>query len=105
MPSLEDQIVDLKEDAKSRSSLRVEAWPRWVRAFFEGRPVVDSKRVLMLFEGGRLPVFYFPREDVRMELLKKNGHKEESPHKGRATFFDLAVDDRTAEDAAWSYEN
>jgi uncharacterized protein (DUF427 family) len=101
MSSLEDQVVDLKEDP----AVKIEPWPRWVRAFVNGRPVVDSKRVLLVTEPGALPVFYFPREDVRMELLTRNDRAEESRHLGEATVFDLAVDDRTQQHAAWSYEN
>ena len=36
---------------------------------FAGVTVADSKRVMLLHEFGRLPVFYFPLEDVRMDLL------------------------------------
>jgi uncharacterized protein (DUF427 family) len=41
-----------------------------VRVVFAGVTVADSKRVILLHEFGRLPVFYFPLEDVRMDLLE-----------------------------------
>src|SRR5438270_650009 len=61
--------------ASHRTPVKVEAWPRWVRAILDGdgRPVVDSKRVLLVIEPRALPVFYLPRRDVRMELLVPNG--------------------------------
>jgi uncharacterized protein (DUF427 family) len=59
---------------------------------------------MLMLEPARLPVFYFPREDVRMDLLTANGRTEDSPRKGSATLYDLTVGDRVAKDAAWSYE-
>src|SRR2546426_7232118 len=92
--------------ASHGTPVKVEPWPRWIRAFLEGdgRPVVDSKRVLLVIEPRALPVFYLPRQDVRIELLIPNGHTKESPHLGQATLFDLITKDRKVEDAAWTYE-
>ena len=47
----------------------LEQSPRWVRARLSGETVVDSKRVRLLHESGRLPRFLFPGEDVRTDLL------------------------------------
>jgi len=105
MAQLEDPVVDVTQREEPRPAAKVEPWPRWVRGFLGGRPVVDSKRVLMLFEPGRLPVFYFPREDVRTELLTPNGRTRTSAHLGSATSFDLTVDGRTEQDAAWTFEH
>ncbi len=48
---------------------RVEQSPRWVRVKFGGETIADSKRAILAYESGRLPVYYFPQEDVRMDLL------------------------------------
>lgn len=47
----------------------LEAFPRRIRAFAAGELVVDSVNVQMLHEQHRLPVWCFPREDVRLDLL------------------------------------
>jgi uncharacterized protein (DUF427 family) len=47
----------------------LEASPRWIRGRLGGQTVVDSRRVRMLHESGRLPVWLFPEEDVRLDLL------------------------------------
>jgi uncharacterized protein (DUF427 family) len=47
----------------------LEAFPRWVRARLDGQTVVDSRRARLLHEHGRLPVLWFPEDDVRTELL------------------------------------
>jgi uncharacterized protein (DUF427 family) len=44
--------------------------------------VVDSRRVLLVREPGALPVFAFPREDVRAELLGPVAGARESAHLG-----------------------
>ena len=92
--ALEDQIVDVTPGREVGTPIRVEPWPRWVRAYFNNQAVVDSKRVMLMLEPARLPVFYFPRQDVRMDLLKASGRTEDSPRKGQATLFDLTVGER-----------
>jgi uncharacterized protein (DUF427 family) len=34
-----------------------------------GVTIADSTHVMLLHEAGRLPVFYFPIEDVRMDMM------------------------------------
>lgn len=76
--------------------------PKWVRAFLAGEAVVDSKRACLLREGGP-PKYYFPLEDVRMDLLRPSGRKANSPDKGEATWWTIQVNGKTAENAAWSF--
>ncbi|RMG99104.1 MAG: DUF427 domain-containing protein [Chloroflexi bacterium] len=76
----------------------IEPSPRWVRVQFNGEFVANSKRVLLVKEAGRIPVYYFPREDVRMDCLEPTGRG----HEGRETFH-VRVGERVAENGAWSY--
>jgi uncharacterized protein (DUF427 family) len=78
--------------------------PRHVRAEYAGVTIADSKRVMLLLEAGHLPVFYFPWEDVRRELLTRTEHASTSDLKGVASYWTVRVGDRVAENAAWSYE-
>ncbi|MGH7831441.1 MAG: DUF427 domain-containing protein, partial [Candidatus Binatia bacterium] len=52
--------------------------PKWVRAFLAGEAIVDSKRACLLREGGP-PKYYFPPEDVRMDLLRPSERKTNAP--------------------------
>jgi uncharacterized protein (DUF427 family) len=79
----------------------LEPSPRWVRARFGGETVADSKRVLMLREPGRVPVYYFPRADVRMELLVPVERGHGCADRDAAACWTVRVGDRTAEHAAW----
>jgi uncharacterized protein (DUF427 family) len=47
----------------------LEESPHWIRARRGGETVIDSRHARMLHEHGRLPVFWFPEQDVRVDLL------------------------------------
>jgi len=76
---------------------------RRVRVVFADMTIADSKRVMLLHEFGRLPVFYFPMEDVRMDLMEATDHHTSSPLKGEASYWTIRVGNGVAENAAWSY--
>jgi uncharacterized protein (DUF427 family) len=80
----------------------VEPSPRWVRVKFGDEIVADSKRVLLFRQYGpsRLPTYYFPREDVRMDVLEPAAHDH---HLGETTYWTIKVGDRVAENAAWTH--
>ncbi|HKF79932.1 MAG TPA: DUF427 domain-containing protein [Thermoleophilaceae bacterium] len=83
--------------------LYLEESPKWIRARFAGETVADSRNPRILHEHQRLPAFYFPPEDVRMDLLRESGRAETDPVKGERTSYTLEVDGRTAEDAASAF--
>jgi uncharacterized protein (DUF427 family) len=47
-----------------------EPWPRRMRAVHSGRTLVDSERGVMLWRTGTFPELYFPRADVRADLVE-----------------------------------
>jgi uncharacterized protein (DUF427 family) len=100
-PVLEDMLIHAIPP--SGHSVRLEPIPKRVRAFVGGVAVADSTRVMMMFETGRLGVYYFPIEDVRTDLLVESPHRVVSPYKGEASYFSIAVDGREVENAAWCY--
>jgi uncharacterized protein (DUF427 family) len=77
--------------------LRIEPSGRRVRAFVGGTPVADSSRVLMVWEPKRLPVYYFPVQDVRSDLLKRSARLKDR--------WDVEVNGRRIDDAAWASEH
>ena len=86
-----------------RGLIYFEDSPRRMRAVFSGETVVDSSRAKLLHEHGHLPVYYFPEEDVRMDLLEPTDHSTTCPWKGEASYWSVRVGDRVAENAVWSY--
>ena len=83
--------------------LYFEASPRRVRVVFGGETVADSRRVKLMHETRYLPVYYFPEEDVRMDLLETTDHTTRCPFKGDASYWSVRVGEKVAENAAWSY--
>lgn len=76
-----------------------------IRAEFNGEIIADSVNAMVMQET-RLPqVFYFPREDVRMDLLTRTDNHTYCPFKGNASYWTVKVGKRSAGNAAWSYED
>ncbi len=88
-----DYRVDLKPNAER------------IRVRFNGEIVSDSRRTLVVHETKHDPVIYFPREDVRFELLERTRHQTFCPFKGDASYWSLRVGDRIEKNAVWSYES
>lgn len=80
-----------------------EDYPRRMRAFVDGRVVLDSVRGKLLHETGIRPVYYAPLEDMNDELLEQTDHTSHCPFKGDAGYWSIRVDDRVVENAVWSY--
>jgi len=84
--------------------LSLESESRRIRAEFQGQTIADSGKVLVMHETRLAPVFYFPRDDVRMEHLVKTDRSTHCPFKGNASSWTIRVGENSAENAAWSYE-
>ena len=91
--------------AAELAQLRVRTEPnrRRVRVFFGGEAVADSSATLYLFETGHLPVYYFPRADVRFDLLEPTSEKSHCPDKGDASYYTVVAGGRRYENAVWAY--
>ena len=87
--------------ARSSKEIEFELSPKWVRVMFNGQFIADSKRAQLLLPGGP-PYYYFPKEDVRMDLLEPTDHSDQSLL-GQASFWTIKVGDHIAQNAAWTY--
>jgi len=76
-----------------------------VRVMFEGHDIADSDDVLVLREANYPPVYYFPRDGVRMAFLRRTDKVTHCPYKGDAAYFTIYRDRQIVENAAWSYED
>jgi uncharacterized protein (DUF427 family) len=92
-------------DRSKDNPITIEANPKRVRVLFNGRVVADTTRALALKETGLPPVQYIPREDAEMSLLERTAHKSHCGYKGDAAYYTIRVDERTAENAVWTYED
>ena len=90
-------------DTTHRGRVRMEPGPKRVRAYLDGIPVVDSAHVRLVWEQPNYPVYYFPLDDVRSDLLHPTGETRHSPSRGDAQLCNVRVGDRVAPAAAYRY--
>jgi uncharacterized protein (DUF427 family) len=57
----------------------------------------------MLFETFFPTRFYFPKTDVRMDLLERSTTTSGCPYKGTAEYWSALIDGTVYGDVAWSY--
>lgn len=81
---------------------RIELHPvsQRVQVHVDGKLLANSTNALELRERGYPPRHYFPREDVRMDLLNTSETTTHCPFKGSTVYFSLDGN----KDIAWSYE-
>lgn len=93
-------------DVETQTAYQVsfELSPRRVKVEFAGETLADSRRTMTLRETRLPPTYYFPRADVRMDLLERTDFHTHCPFKGNASYWSIDVGGRGAENAAWSYE-
>jgi uncharacterized protein (DUF427 family) len=91
------------EIPKRKGLLYFEDSPRRIRATFGGETIVDGRHAKLMHEHGHLPIYYFPEEEVRMDLLEPTDRSTRCPYKGEASYWSVRVGGRVAENAVWSY--
>lgn len=78
--------------------------PRAVEVSIDGVVVASSTRTVVLGETGLPPRYYFPREDVRADLLEATPTETVCPFKGQASYWSVQTPAGEQRDVAWSYE-
>lgn len=82
----------------------VEPSQRRAKVWVDGILIVDSIRGLRVLETSHPPTWYFPAEDVRMDLLRPNARRTMCEFKGAASYFDLDTGNRVVPLIAWTYK-
>ncbi len=87
--------------------LRFEPSPKWVRARVGSAMLADSRAARLVWEPNRVvPVYAFPQEDMRMDLLRPSDRPDPGAHEGGASsFWTLDEGDRIVDNAAWAYDD
>ena len=105
MTVLEEKAMELpKAIGKPDHRVAFEKSPKRMRVLVEDTTIADTIGPGLMFETGHRPVYYFPRQDVRMDLLERTEHRTHCPYKGDASYWTIKVGDRRIENAVWSYE-
>jgi uncharacterized protein (DUF427 family) len=84
-------------------ALYLEPTPKRIRVEVGGETIADSRRAMMLHEGGLQPSYYFPPEDVRPDVLESSDRHTRCPKKGEASYYTIRVGDSVIDAGAWYY--
>jgi len=93
------------QDVHQGYRVSTERSARRMRVVSSGETVAESSRALVMHETRLPPVFYFPKDDVEMDLLVPSDHRTNCPFKGNASYWSLKVGDKIIDNVAWSYED
>ena len=74
-----------------------------LRVIFNGQTIADTTCGYRVLETSHPPVYYIPPDDIAQPYLRSTSGSSWCEFKGQAKYWSLAVDGRTAENAAWSY--
>jgi uncharacterized protein (DUF427 family) len=88
---------------RTKGLIYFEDSPRRIRARLGGETVVDSRHAKLLHEHAHLPIYYFPQDEVRMDLLVPSEKHTHCPYKGEASYWSVRAGGKVAADAVWSY--
>jgi uncharacterized protein (DUF427 family) len=84
-------------------TIYLERTPKRIRVEVGGEVIADSRRALMLHESGLQPVYYFPPEDVRTDVMTPTDRHTRCPKKGEASYYTIQAGGQTVENGAWYY--
>jgi uncharacterized protein (DUF427 family) len=84
-------------------ALYLEPSPKRIRVEVGGEIIADSLRAMLLQESGHQPIYYFPPEDVRADVIEPSDRHTHCPKKGDASYYTIRVGDHVVESGAWYY--
>jgi uncharacterized protein (DUF427 family) len=84
-------------------ALYLEPTPKRIRVEVGGVTIADSRHAMLLHESGQQPIYYFPSEDVRADVLQPSDRHTRCPKKGEASYYTIQAGGETVEAGAWYY--
>lgn len=99
--------TDADPDGSTTDAHRISLQPAGgrVRVSMGGVVLAESDRATLLLEDGCPPRWYLPRQDVRLDLLRRSTTTTVCPFKGEATYWSYDRAGAAGADVAWSYED
>lgn len=76
-----------------------------VQVAVDAEVIADSTEVTEVAEDHHPKRLYFPRSDVRTDVLVRSSTRTVCPFKGEASYFHIDLNGTVLEDAVWTYEN
>lgn len=84
---------------------RLESFNGHIRIVFNSEIILDTHDAYRILETSHPPTYYVPVAQFREGVLSINQSTSFCEFKGMATYYDIVVNRKTAEKAAWHYPN
>ena len=94
------------EDTIKRHYAIIDTYPRKLTLKLNDKVIAESENTLILKEVAKTvynPVFYFPKQDIKIELVGEPERKSFCPIKGDASYWNFK-ENPSSDYFAWSYE-
>jgi len=76
---------------------------RTARVVLGGVVIAETDAPVKVMETSHPPVYYFPAEDVRLDLFRSSPHRTHCEYKGTAHYYHVLAYDLEVKNAAWYY--
>ncbi len=76
----------------------------WVVVTVAGKVIACTAKAMMLDESSGGRIYYIPRADVDMALLKRSRRMTHDPDMGDCAYYSIPAGGARSRDAAWSFE-
>ncbi len=90
-------------DPPAGGSVYLEPTAKRIRVMVDDVTIADSVRASIMSETNLQPVYYFPPDDVRADVLVPSERRTHCARKGDARYYSIELGDRLIENAAWTY--
>lgn len=97
MPNLKESVWDYPRPP------RLEPTDSHLKVVLFGKVIAETRRGFRVLETSSPPTYYFPPADVLLDCLIPHSNRSLCEFKGRAHYWDVAIDGIKTETAAWSY--
>jgi uncharacterized protein (DUF427 family) len=82
---------------------KVDRTSKKVQVIYDGILIAETIHAIRVLETSHPPVYYIPRQDVRMEYLNSTPKTSTCEWKGMAVYYDVKGKNKENKNAAWSY--
>lgn len=84
---------------------RLERSTRHLEVFYNGHKIAETRRSYRILETSHPPVYYFPPQDIDTRVYYPSPGTSHCEWKGKASYVAISFKGKTADHAAWTYEN
>ena len=84
---------------------KIEPDNRTVVVSFKTFVLAESTKTIRILETSSPPVFYIPKKDIDLTKLKKGKGSSLCEWKGRASYYNIIIEEYMIMNCGWKYEN